>query len=122
MTQNADVTIWSEYQKGNCKIIYDFVDSYLNVPPWNLKGVLRGAAKYFAGQSRYLRLNHWKALQAMCQRADGVACSTEEQKISILPFCNSQDEVKMIVYIKEKNNYAKCCFNESIINVLQSFY
>ena len=25
----------------------------------------------------------------MCQRADGVACSTEEQKISILPSCNN---------------------------------
>ena len=89
LTQNADISIWSEYQKGNCKIIYDFVDSYLHVPLWNLKGVLRGAAKYFAGQNRYLRLNHWKALQAMCQRADGVACSTEEQKISILPFCKN---------------------------------
>jgi hypothetical protein len=89
LSQNADISIWSEYQKGNCKIIYDFVDSYLNVPPWNLKGLLRGTAKYFAGQSRYLRLNHWKALQAMCQRADAVACSTEEQKKSILPFCNN---------------------------------
>jgi hypothetical protein len=89
LTQNADISIWSEYQKENCKIIYDFVDSYLNVPRWNLKGLLRGSAKYIAGQSRYLRLNHWKALQAMCKRADGVACSTEEQKKSILPSCDN---------------------------------
>ena len=89
LTQNADISIWSEYQKGNCKIIYDFVDSYLNVPRWNLKGLLRGSTKYIAGQSSYLRLHHWKALQAMCQRADGVVCSTEEQKISIYPFCRN---------------------------------
>jgi glycosyltransferase involved in cell wall biosynthesis len=89
LTQRADISVWSQYQKGNCKIIYDFVDSYLNVPKWNIKGVLRGSAKYITGQSRYLRLNHWKALEDMCLRSDAVACSTEEQQISIQPFCKN---------------------------------
>jgi len=86
LPQNADLSIWSEYQRGNCKVIYDFVDSYLSVPKWDPKGLLRGAAKYIAGQSRFLRLNHWKALEAMCQRADAVVCSTAEQKMDIQPF------------------------------------
>jgi len=89
LTQNADISVWSEYQRGNCKIIYDFIDSYLDVPTWNIKGLLRGSAKYIAGQSRYLRLNHWKALETMCQRADAVICSTDEQMISIQPFCKN---------------------------------
>jgi hypothetical protein len=89
LTQQADLSIWSEYQRGDCKIIYDFIDSYLNVPIWNLKGLLRGSAKYIAGQSQFLMLNHWKALEAICQRADAVVCSTAEQKVSIRPFCQN---------------------------------
>ena len=87
LTQSADLSVWSEYQRGNCKIIYDFIDSYLSVPIWNIKGIFRGTAKYIGGQNRYLRLNHWKSLEAMCQRADAVVCSTAEQKVDIQPFC-----------------------------------
>jgi len=89
LTQRSDITVWSQYQRGNCKIIYDFVDSYLSVPKWNIKGLLRGSAKYIAGDSRYLRLDYWKALEAMCHRADAVACTTEEQKTRIQPFCQN---------------------------------
>jgi len=89
LTQMADLSIWSEYQRGNCKIIYDFIDSYLGIPKWNLKGLLRGSAKYIAGQSRYLRLNHWKALEAICQRADAVVCATNEQKTTIQSYCQN---------------------------------
>ena len=76
LTQSADITIWSEYSKGNCKVIFDIVDSYMSVPKWHLKGLFRGLAKYFVGQTRNLRLNYRKALEAMCQRADAVVCST----------------------------------------------
>ena len=71
LTQNADVSVWSKYQKGNCKIIFDFVDSYLSVPKWHFKGLFRGLAKYASGQSRFLQLSYWKALEDMCKRADG---------------------------------------------------
>ncbi len=87
LTQCADISVWSEYQKGNCKVIFDIVDSYMSVPKWHLKGLFRGLAKYAAGQTRYLRLDYRKALEAMCQRSDAVVCSTLEQKADILPFC-----------------------------------
>jgi hypothetical protein len=28
LTQSADLSVWSDYQRGNCKVIYDFIDSY----------------------------------------------------------------------------------------------
>ena len=89
MTQRGDISIWSKYYKGNTKIIYDFSDSYLAVPKNDVKGMLRGLAKFVSRQSRYLRLNHWQALQDMCSRANAVICSTEEQKQDILKFCKN---------------------------------
>ena len=50
---------------------------------------MRGLAKYLSGQSRYLKLNHWKALEEMCSRADAVVCSTQEQRADILKFCRN---------------------------------
>ena len=40
-------------------------------------------------QSRYLQLDHWKAIEAMCRRADAVVCTTEEQKRDISRFCSN---------------------------------
>lgn len=87
LTQRADISVWSGYGKGRSKIIYDLTDSYLAISRRDPKGLLRGLAKYAAGQNRFLRLDHWKALEDMCRRSDAVACSTEEQRSSILPFC-----------------------------------
>ena len=89
MTQRGDLSVWSKYYKGNAKIIYDFSDSYFAVPKNDVKGMLRGLAKFVSRQSRYLRLNHWKALQDMCSRANAVICSTEEQKQDIQKFCKN---------------------------------
>ena len=72
LTQNADLSIWSQYERGGAKIIYDFIDSYLALAKVNIKGWMRGFAKYLSGKSRYLKLNHWKALEEMCSRADAV--------------------------------------------------
>ena len=65
------------------------MDPYLSVPRTDPKGLLRGLAKFVAGQSRRLRLDHWKALEEMCRRADAVICSTEEQRRTVLPFCDN---------------------------------
>lgn len=89
VTQLGDLSIWSEYDKGNTKIVYDFIDSYLAISRWNLKGLLRGIAKYVAGHSRYLRINHWKAIESMCRRANAVICSTVEQRQDITKFCEN---------------------------------
>ena len=87
VSQSADLSIWSEYDKG--KIVYDFIDSYLAVPRSSVKGRLRGLAKYLSGQSRHPRLNHWKALESMCARADAVVCTTREQAGDISSFCSN---------------------------------
>ena len=89
ITQNADLSIWSEYDKGGAKIVYDLIDSYLAISKKNIKGRLRGLAKYFSGQSRHLIFDHWKAIQGMCLRADAVVCSTHEQQNDILNFCSN---------------------------------
>ncbi|MBT3415836.1 MAG: hypothetical protein HN426_11840 [Nitrospina sp.] len=104
VSQSGDLTVWSEYQKGNAKVIYDFIDSYLAIPRSNLKGIFRGLAKYVSGQHRYLRWDHWKALEAMCQRADAVVCSTSEQRQDILKFCQN---VQIIIDIKSMYDQVK---------------
>lgn len=83
----ADISVWSRYPKG--KLVYDLIDSYLAIPRTDLKGRLRGFAKFLSRQSRYLQLDHWKAIEAMCRRADAVVCSTAEQQHDISRFCGN---------------------------------
>jgi len=89
LTQNADLSIWSQYRTSGAKIVYDLIDSYLSIPRSNIKGSFRGLAKYLSGQSRHLKLDHWKAIAEMCSRADAVVCSTQEQQVDILKFCSN---------------------------------
>jgi len=58
VAENADLSVWSEYDKGGAKVVFDFIDSYLAIPRTDMKGRLRGLAKYVTGQSRHLRLDH----------------------------------------------------------------
>jgi hypothetical protein len=89
ITQNADLSIWKDYDKGGAKIVYDLIDSYLAIPKKNVKGRLRGLAKYISGQSQYLIFNHWKAIEDMCSRSDAVVCSTHEQHNDISKLCSN---------------------------------
>ncbi len=128
VSELGDLSVWSEYDKGNAKVVYDLIDSYLAIPRWDPKGIFRGLAKYVAGQSRYLRLNHWKAIESMCRRADAVVCTTVEQKRDISKFC---ENIHMILdvhpmYNKIKTDYSACeVFNfvwEGLPQNIQSFY
>jgi glycosyltransferase involved in cell wall biosynthesis len=87
LSERADISVWGRYRKG--KLVYDLIDSYLAIPRNNLKGRLRGLAKFVSRQSRYLQFDHWKALEAICKRADAVICTTEEQKRDISKFCSN---------------------------------
>ncbi len=89
LTGVADISTWSEYQKGNARIVYDLINSYLAVPGTDARGLLRGLAKFVTRQSRHLQLSYWNAIQRMCTRADAVICTTEEQRQDILPFCSN---------------------------------
>ena len=84
VTAGGDISIWSKYQKGNAKIIYDQVDSYLATPDFDIKGALRGLAKFFSGQHRNLQLSYKKAIQNMSKRADAISCASEVQKKDFL--------------------------------------
>lgn len=87
LTEWADISMWRHYPHG--KIVYDLIDSYLAIPKTNVKGCLRGIAKYVSRQSRQLQLNYWEAIRDMCRRSDAVVCTTEAQRSYILPFCKN---------------------------------
>lgn len=87
LSERADISVWCDYAKG--KIVYDLIDSYLAIPRSDLKGQLRGLAKFLTRQHRRPRLNHWRAIEAMCRRADAVVCTTAEQKREIEKFCSN---------------------------------
>src|SRR6266852_1117576 len=83
LTELADISIWRDYPGG--KIAYDLIDSYLAIPRTDVKGCLRGIAKFASGQHRQLQLNYWEAIRNMCRRSDAVICATELQRSHILP-------------------------------------
>ena len=78
LTQKADISRWVDEKYSF--IIYDLTDSYLAIPKTNIKGWLRGLAKYIFGQHKKFYLSYWKLLEKMCRRADLIICSTLEQK------------------------------------------
>lgn len=88
LSPRADVSLWSRYQ-GKAKLIYMIVDSYLAIPPFDVKGVLRGLAKYVSGEHKNLKLNYSLAVRQMCLRADAVVCTTLEQKEDIKNYCKN---------------------------------
>jgi hypothetical protein len=87
LSERADISVWRDYAKG--KIVYDLIDSYLAIPRTSIKGQLRGLAKFVSRQSRYPRLDHWRAIEDMCRRADAVVCTTAEQQRDIAKFCGN---------------------------------
>lgn len=89
LTQRADLSTWSRYRPGDTRIIYEANDSYLSIPMTDTKQMLRGVAKFVLGQSRRLQLSYRRAVQEMCQRADAVTCSTDEQRELIRPHCGN---------------------------------
>jgi glycosyltransferase involved in cell wall biosynthesis len=86
LTQAADLTFWSSHPRGRTKIIFDFPDSYLSIPKFDGKAMLRGLAKFAVRQNQRLRLSYRSTLEAMCSRADATICCTPEQRERILPF------------------------------------
>ena len=108
LTQAADLSVWGKYNFAGAKIVYDFIDSYLAIPRTDITGWIRGPAKYLSGQSRYFYLDHWKAITAMCNRANAVVCSTQEQQADISEFCSNVHiilDAQGEVVGKVKDNY-----------------
>lgn len=87
VSEAADISVWANYPHG--RIVYDLIDSYLAIPRDNVKGRLRGLAKFVSRQHRYLQLDHWRAIEKMCRRANAVICTTVEQQRDIEKFCSN---------------------------------
>jgi hypothetical protein len=87
LTEQADLSVWSRYDRA--PLVYDLIDSYLAIPRSNIKGQLRGVAKFLSRQSRFLQLDHRRAVETTCRRASAVVCTTEEQAADIAPLCRN---------------------------------
>lgn len=89
VTAGADISLWSEYQRGSTKVVYDQIDSYLAISKLDPKGLFRGVAKYVTGQNQRLLWNYSNGIKSMCKRADAVICTTVEQQQDIRPHCGN---------------------------------
>jgi hypothetical protein len=87
LTQAADLSVWARHPRGAGRVIYDITDAYLHVPATDLKGALRGAAKFLTRQSRHLQLSFRRSIEAMCRRADAVVFCPEELRPDLEPLC-----------------------------------
>ena len=98
LCQSADITLWKNSKFSN--ICYDLTDSYLQIPKTDIKGWLRGLAKFVTRQHKHLEYNYWKSVQNMCKRSNLVICSTHDQKRKILKF---NKNVQVILDKKDEN-------------------
>jgi len=89
VTERGDLSMWSSYSRGEARVVYTLINRYLAVPRWDPKGLLRGVAKFVTREASHLQLNYWRAMEAMCERADAVVCTTQEQRQDILPHCQN---------------------------------
>lgn len=108
VTNGADLSVWSDYQKDGTKIAFELTDSYLFTPSFSFRNLLRGVARYITGQHKYLLFNHSKTIESMCKRADAVVCSTIEQKKYIETLCPNTHIILDFKYMfkRVKRSYA----------------
>lgn len=87
VTSNADLTAFRRSSRdGKSKIVFEMVDSYLSVPDWEAKALIRGVGKWLFRRHRHLELSYRKTIAGMCKRADLVVCSTPEQRNQLRAF------------------------------------
>ena len=82
LSARADISHWVRDRSG-ARLVYDLIDSYLEIPAWRPDDVARGLGKTVLRQHRHLTPSFTRAVEAMCRRADAVVCSTPEQRRTI---------------------------------------
>lgn len=87
VTPRADLRRWTAYRPGEAKLVFDIVDSYLDVPRLNPKAILRGPAKFAARESSTPFFSWRRAVERILERADAATCATPEQARAIERFC-----------------------------------
>jgi hypothetical protein len=106
VTPRADLAHWTAYRPGEAKLVFDLVDSYLDVPSTSPKAILRGPAKFLAGESRTPFFSWHRALERILERADAVTCATPEQAATIARFCPNAHAIldfqsRMVATVKD---------------------
>jgi glycosyltransferase involved in cell wall biosynthesis len=85
VTPRSDLRTWR--RETHAKLVFDIVDSYLDIPRWDPKALLRGPAKFAAGEAAHPLFSYRASLEAIIARADAVTCATPEQVERIAPLC-----------------------------------
>jgi len=106
VTPRANLAAWTGYRPGRAKLIFDIVDSYLDIPRTDPKALLRGPAKFLAGEARTPFFTYRGALERILARADAATCATPEQAAGIAPLCANVHPIldfqtRMITAVKE---------------------
>lgn len=88
ITQNADLTGWAARKRregDRFRLILDLVDGYFEQKRLDER-ILKGVGRYFEGRDSILSPDFRKTLIQVCRAADGVWCSTPEQRETILRY------------------------------------
>ena len=106
VTPRADLAQWAAYRPREAKLIFDIVDSYLDIPKTSPKALLRGPMKFLAGEARTPFFTYRGALERILRRADAATCATPEQAAAIAPLCSNVHAIldfqtRMITAVKE---------------------
>lgn len=127
LTARADIARWSRYG-GKARVVFELIDSYLALPRYRPKNMLRGVAKYVARETSSLILDYHKGIEAMARRADAVVCSTEEQRADLEKLCQHvqiildvQREVERVVKTDYSRGDTLHVVWEGLVHTLDAF-
>jgi glycosyltransferase involved in cell wall biosynthesis len=87
VTPRSNMAYWTAYRLGTAKVVFDIVDSYLEIPRTDVKAALRGPAKFLAGEAQTPFFSYRTALERILRRASAATCATPEQAAVIRRFC-----------------------------------
>jgi hypothetical protein len=88
VTARGDLQRWSKYPAG-ARVVYDMPDSYLAIPGHSPKALLRGTAKFVAGEAGSPFYSYHHAIERMLDRANGVVCASPEQADEVSRLCDN---------------------------------
>lgn len=89
ISSGADLSVWERYPKGNTKIVFQYINSYLAESRGSPRRVFRGFAKFLVRQNSHLLLDYAAGIRRMCRNADAIVCATPEQQEEVSQFCSN---------------------------------
>jgi hypothetical protein len=88
ITQNADLTGWATRKRregDRFRLVIDLVDPYFQQKRLDER-LLKGIGRWWEGRDSRLSPDFLRTLRSACRAADGVLCSTQEQRETILGY------------------------------------